>query len=105
MINCFRHPSHCLMDQHWKPFIAECSYCEIPYAVIARTETFEEDQKFIGQLAGVNFKKTVANAGRGVNSTKDAVKIYFEQLNRQTVEELFKFYQMDFEMFGYSQEL
>ena len=95
--------SHCRMDRHWKPFISQCAYCDIPYAVIAKAETFLEDQSFIGLMAGVNFANIKSPNAR--NSTEDLSNVYFKQLDRQTVKQLFTFYQMDFEMFGYSPEL
>ena len=35
------------IDQHWRPFNARCSYCDIPYNVIGRLETLEEDVRYI----------------------------------------------------------
>merc|ERR1712106_964848 len=51
-----RHLTRCGMDRHWKPFISRCAYCDIPYAVIAKAESFQKDQKFIGKMAGVEFE-------------------------------------------------
>ena len=35
------------VDVHWRPYNARCSYCDIPYNVIGRVETFEEDVQYI----------------------------------------------------------
>ena len=35
------------IDVHWRPYNARCLYCDIPYNVIGRVETFEEDMKYI----------------------------------------------------------
>jgi hypothetical protein len=35
------------IDGHWMPFNARCSYCDIPYNVIGRIETLEEDVQYI----------------------------------------------------------
>ena len=51
-----RSVNKCDLDDHWKPFIARCGYCDIPYKVIAKAENFAEDQKFIGKLANIEFK-------------------------------------------------
>ena len=40
-------------NQHWLPYIAKCGYCDFPFKIIAKLETLSQDQKFIGQLAGV----------------------------------------------------
>ena len=55
-------------------------------------------------MAGVHFETLQLHKGGG-GSTKNLTKIYFEQLDRQTVDELYQLYQVDFEMFGYSPEL
>ena len=47
--------SKCNYDVHWLPYIAKCGYCDYPFKIIAKKETFDQDQKFIGQLAGVEF--------------------------------------------------
>ena len=50
-----RDLTDCKVDVHWKPFISRCGFCDVPYKVIAKAETFAEDQKFIGKLANVDF--------------------------------------------------
>jgi len=96
--------STCRLDKHWKPFISRCAYCDIPYRVIAKAETFEEDQQYIGQLAGVQLEHVETHHSSG-GSTRDLAKRYFQQLDRRTVDRLYALYQVDFEMFGYSPNL
>ena len=72
--------------------------------MIARAETFAEDQKFIGQMAGVTFEQIETHQSRG-GSSKELAKIYFGQLDRRTVNKLFRLYKVDFQMFGYSPDL
>ena len=48
--------SECDLDRHWRPFISRCGYCSFNYKVIAKLETFNEDRKFIGKLADVDFE-------------------------------------------------
>ena len=50
----------CVLDQHWRSFLARCGYCDINYTVIAKSESFTEDRKLIGKLANVEFQ----NIGR-----------------------------------------
>ena len=47
----------CQMDNHWKPFISRCAYCDVSYSVIAKAETISEDQMYIGHMANVTFYK------------------------------------------------
>ena len=35
------------IDVHWRPYNARCMYCDIPYNVIGRVESFDEDVKYI----------------------------------------------------------
>ena len=39
------------------PSIRRCGYCDVPYRVIARAETVQEDQQYIGHMANVEFQK------------------------------------------------
>ena len=47
--------NNCELDVHWKPFISRCAYCDVSYSIIARAETMDEDQKYIGRMANVTF--------------------------------------------------
>merc|ERR1719308_832409 len=65
-----RTMSTCRLDKHWKPFISRCAFCDIPYRVIAKAETFLEDQQYIGQLAGVKLERVETHHSSG-GSTRD----------------------------------
>ena len=93
-----------MMNRHWKPFISRCSYCSVPYAVISKVETFEEDKRFIGEMAGVQFEDIQENRSSG-GGTNELARKYFAQLDVQTVDQLYELYKVDFEMFGYSLEM
>ena len=47
----------CHMNVHWKPFISRCGYCDIAYNIIVKAETIAEDQKYLGLMANIEFKK------------------------------------------------
>ena len=65
-------------------------------------ETMEEDMKYIGKMAGgVKFKKKVRGNISGGGSTSQLTKKYFSELDKSLVNQLYSFYQVDFEMFGY----
>ena len=90
----------CDLDIHWLPFISRCGYCDIPYLVIAKAESFQTDQKFIGLLAGIEFGDVQFNPSSG-GSTKSLSRKYFSQLDKETIDELYSLFKVDFEMFGY----
>ena len=114
---------HCLLDRHWRTFIAQCGFCDINYTVIAKSESFTEDLKFIEKLANVDFKNigglyrdilikiflinilTVGSHHSSGGSTKELAKKYFSELSLGTVKKLYEVYKVDFEMFGYSPQL
>ena len=50
--------NNCLVNVHWRTYISRCGFCNIPYKVISKAETFAEDLKFIGKLANFDFKLT-----------------------------------------------
>ena len=78
-----------------------CNFCDLEYLVIAKLETFNEDQKFVSQLFGLEFEELQTHQSAG-GSTKKVSKDYFSMLDENTVERLYNFYKIDFEMFGYS---
>ena len=55
-------------------------------------------------MAGIQFEDIQEHKSSG-GGTDELARKYFEQLDRQTVDELYEFYKVDFEMFGYSPEL
>jgi len=98
---CLKTYGNCKFNNHWKPYISRCGYCEIPYKIIAKAETFAEDQKYIGRLANVNFTTLEKHVSSG-GSTKSLSEKYFSQLDLETVVKLYQVYKVDFQMFGYS---
>ena len=96
--------SRCKLDKHWKPFISRCGYCDINYKIIAKAENFAQDQLFLGHMANVTFQKIESHVSSG-GSTKSLAKKYFSELDIDTVKELYKVYQVDFEMFQYSPDI
>jgi len=100
-----RSMNTCKLDKHWLPYISRCAFCDIPYRVIGKAETFQEDTFYISQLAGVQLGHVIGNRSGGSLSSRDLTRHYFGQLDRRTVERLYRLYQVDFQMFGYSPDL
>ena len=75
------------------------------YDVIGRMETFNEDVKYI--FLKKNLEKDLplnkATTSKNSASTKTAeiTVNYFNQLSKQQINDLYEFYRMDFELFGY----
>ena len=90
------------VDHHWRRYFSRCGYCIIPFKVIAKMETMGEDMKYIGEMVGGGkFKKNVRGNTSGGGSTSQLTRDYFSKLDKHLVHQLYLFYQIDFEMFGY----
>ena len=95
-----RHLSTCNVDVHWRPFITRCGFCTIPYTVVGRLESIQQDLYYIGGMAGVQFGHYSSNPSSGGSSNQLAKK-YFSELDKRTIRQLYEIYKVDFEMFGY----
>ena len=114
------------MNTHWRPYFPTCLYCDIDYNVIGKTETFEDDVKYIllkGELTDRidinsarlhlnNFKEPNSTYFKLNNTAKQAPgfqgiiqhRKYFSQLDNFEKNQLLNVYRMDLELFGYNVE-
>ncbi|XP_047118629.1 carbohydrate sulfotransferase 11-like [Schistocerca piceifrons] len=92
-------------DMHWTPITEFCTPCQVPFDVIAKFETLEEDQNFLIHLANLQDviqpqKKNQAK-GRTTTEVEDA---YFSQLTKAQILLLYNIYRYDFTLFNYTLE-
>ena len=97
-------------DRHWKTFVSRCQYCYVPYNVIGRMETFQEDvqyiilknklEKLLPLDKALNFQ-SINSSKRDVNDTTQLTREKFYQLSNEQIQNLYKIYQLDFELFDY----
>ena len=97
----YRSLSACNVDTHWLPLIARCGHCSIPYNVVGKLETIQQDLFFIGRMVGVNFSDSAVNPSSG-GDTSSLAREYFSMLDKKIIKQLYNSYRMDFELFGYS---
>ena len=97
---CRPPPARCHLDVHWRPFYARCAFCSTHYKVIAKAETFSEDLKQIGRMAGLHFPTLVTHHSSG--DTSELAAGYFRQTPVDLVKQLAELYKPDLAMFGYS---
>ena len=92
-------------DVHWNPYSGNCNYCSVQFDVIGRMETFNEDVKYIFLKNNIKKDLPLAQATADKNSAKSitvtTTKEYFKQLSKEKINDLYQFYHMDFELFGY----
>ncbi|XP_064089883.1 carbohydrate sulfotransferase 11-like [Macrobrachium nipponense] len=92
-------------DEHWKPIYSLCSPCVIKYNVIAKMETFSEDTQFVINQLGLEDQLHVEWIHRTANDrTSDVANLYYSQLTRRQVDQLYAKYKLDFELFDYNHE-
>lgn len=112
-------------DDHWMPYYLFCTPCSLNYDIIAKVfnsiginsksfdlklfeklflklqvESLQRDQEFALKELGLD-NLIKPQWKHRVNSHVNAAKIYFSQLSKQLVHDLYKKYQLDFELFGY----
>ena len=90
---------------HWNPYSGNCNYCSIHFDVIGRMETFNEDVKYIFLKNNIekdlSITQTTANKNSAKSKTATTTEEYFKQLSKGKIKDLYQFYRMDFELFGY----
>lgn len=92
-------------DEHWKPIYSLCSPCVIKYNVIAKMETFSEDTQYVINQLGLEDQLHVEWIHRTATTrTSEVANVYFSQLTRNQVDQLYTKYLLDFELFSYDYE-
>ena len=94
-----------ISNVHWNPISDHCDYCDIEYDVIGRMETFSEDVKYIFLKKNLEkdlpLNQAISSKNSAKSKTEEITNEYFNQLSKQQIDELYEFYRMDFELFGY----
>lgn len=92
-------------DDHWLPAYYSCTPCMVDYTVIAKTETYFRDQKYVIKKAGLDqilkprWSHSTADKKR---EPRDSLrKQYFGQLTKSKIELLYEKYKLDFLLFDY----
>ncbi|KAK0081590.1 hypothetical protein PV325_011903 [Microctonus aethiopoides] len=87
-------------DDHWMPYYLFCTPCSLNYTIVAKVETLEQDQVFA--IKRMKLDDLIAPKWRHKNGLVNASRIYFRQLTRNKVYQLYNKLKLDFEMFDYS---
>lgn len=93
----------CAIDVHWRPQYMRCLYCDIPYDVVGKVETFTEDVRFI--VAVKNLTHLIPDSVASLKShasSKDSKSVkFFSQLSSDQIQKLYRMYEPDFLLFDY----
>lgn len=88
-------------NEHWEPIYNLCHPCSLNYNFIGRYETLVEDACALLDMVGaprINFPYTRSS------NTASKIKTYFQQLSMGDIQDLYKKYEYDFKLFGYTLE-
>ncbi|XP_030071329.1 carbohydrate sulfotransferase 8 isoform X2 [Microcaecilia unicolor] len=93
---------------HWRAMYKLCDPCLIHYDIIGKLETINQDANGLLRSFGVpenlhypTFKKYKTEPRTNEQITKE----YLERLSEKQMEQLCKFYEMDFSLFNYSSNI
>lgn len=78
-----------------------CHPCQIKYDFIGHLETLEEDTEHLLKLLKVDHLLRFPSGARNLTSTSWE-RDWFAQIPIETRKELYKLYEPDFELFGYT---
>ncbi|XP_059477564.1 carbohydrate sulfotransferase 11-like [Neocloeon triangulifer] len=92
------------LDDHWIPNYLFCTPCIIDYDIIAHVETLFRDQLYVIKKVKLEGKiwPIWRHITKGQSSAGEIAKSYFSQLTQSDVQQLYKMYRLDFELFGYN---
>ncbi|XP_078000447.1 carbohydrate sulfotransferase 11-like [Glandiceps talaboti] len=88
---------------HWRPQTDLCKPCEITYDFIGHFETLQEDVNFLFKhlnFTGTGFHSKVTYATG--SSDPLVMQKYYSNLTRSQIDNLYRIYAHDFDLFGYT---
>ncbi|KAE8736845.1 hypothetical protein FOCC_FOCC017699 [Frankliniella occidentalis] len=103
-------------DDHWIPYYLFCTPCLLNYDIIAKVETYLEDQVYMIRALGLQDSirprwrhRTAPRGQEGLptSSSQDVdttARRYFAQISERELRALYQKYKLDFEMFDYTLE-
>ncbi len=96
------------MDEHWVPMTRWCSPCSIDYDRVIRFESIGEEGEYLKHVIDPTHRLRTdwvnPNNPTGM-SNEDLTRLYFEQLSDSDINALYKIYEFDFKIFGYTFEM
>ena len=108
--NWFNDTCEDKINQHWRPFGFQCSYCDVSYDLIGRLETWNDDINYIIRKRGLEkvlpLQKADSSHYHSTNqNTNKMTKFYFSKLSKTQKENLYHMFRLDFELFNYDPKI
>ncbi|XP_063926954.1 carbohydrate sulfotransferase 11-like [Zophobas morio] len=88
-------------NEHWAPVFDLCHPCSLNYSFIGRYETLVEDAAALLDMIGA---PPIAFPFTRSSNTSHKLRTYFQQLSMDDIRGLYKKYEYDFRLFGYTLE-
>jgi len=95
------HTNVTSMDGHWTPIYNLCMPCHVDYDIIGRLDNIGTDSEEILKNIGIEDHLPTEHVTMNKSSEK-TIEEYFSQLDRATLDNLYKVYEMDFVLFKYT---
>ncbi|XP_076813769.1 carbohydrate sulfotransferase 11-like [Clavelina lepadiformis] len=96
-------------EMHWNTYTSLCNPCHVEYDVILHLETIKDDVRYLLRLIGApdayDFSRGYSKGGQSMTEQRNYLEKYFKQLTSSQKDKLYKAYEYDFKLFGYSPEL
>ena len=91
------------MNPHWRPYNTYCAFCNIPYSVVSKMETFDQDKERILELAGLEDRQRGQRLYvHGGDDIQNMTRQLFKNISPQHKNDLLNIYKHDFKMFDYN---
>uniref|UniRef100_A0AAG5DTG8 Carbohydrate sulfotransferase n=1 Tax=Anopheles atroparvus TaxID=41427 RepID=A0AAG5DTG8_ANOAO len=91
------------LDIHWCPVNNLCTPCLARYDFIVKMETYDQDIQLLIRAAHLEGKVKLVHINHvRQEALDDLIHKYFSQLTEKQMDALYRIYETDFELFGYS---
>ena len=91
------------MSLDWRPYATTtCNFCRVPFTVIQKTDTFNEDRRNILEMVGLaNETDPVQRHIHTGDKIQDITRDLFKNIPEKVKNEVIKLYEYEFDMFEY----
>lgn len=97
-----------MRDLHWGTYTEQCIPCQEDYQYILHLETIDSESRVLLQDVGYpeDIQLATKHRTKGLSRTLSTSDLqYYKNLPRSLVNKILKFYEHDFDLFGYSRDI
>ena len=90
------------INRHFAAQFTQCPFCSLPFDLVGSKETFDQDIRNL--FDGVNLTEkldiNLKQNSRQISEENSTLE-FFAQLPKSISEKIFRYYELDFDLFGY----